>query len=83
MPVLGVKPKRGWNVFWLFFMIGICSAISFKRSRRELPIDVAEHRSTLKNNQIMHYPRFSFIPKTGIAFPKTEGLFLLRTGGSY
>jgi len=36
-------------VFWLLFKIGLCSAISFKRSRRELSIDVAEHRPILKN----------------------------------
>jgi len=41
-PVLGVKPKRGWYAFWLFFKIGLCSAISFERSRRELSIDGAE-----------------------------------------
>ena len=41
IPVLGVKRKPGWYVFWLFFEIGLCSAISFKRSRRELSIDVA------------------------------------------
>jgi len=34
-------------------------------------IDAAEHRSTLKNNQNTCYPRFSFTPKTGKAFPKT------------
>jgi len=34
-------------IFSLFFKIDPCSAISFKRSRRELSIDVAEHRSTL------------------------------------
>ena len=51
IPVLGVKPKRGYYVFWLFFKIGACSGISFKRSRRELSIDVAEHRSILKNVQ--------------------------------
>jgi len=51
IPVLGVKPKRGLYVFWLFFKVGTFSAISFNRSRprRELSIDVAEHRSTLKN----------------------------------
>jgi len=31
----------------------------------------------LKNNQNTHYPRFSFISKTGIAFPKTGVLFLV------
>jgi len=59
---LGVKPKRGWYVFGLFFMAGLCSAISFKRSRRELSIDVAQHRSILKNYQNTHYPRIRFIP---------------------
>jgi len=42
----GYENKTGY-VFWLFFK-GLCSAISLKRSRRELSIDVAEHRSTLK-----------------------------------
>jgi len=49
IPVLGVKLKWGWYVFWLFFRIGQCSAISFKRFRREVSIDVAEHRSIVKN----------------------------------
>jgi len=68
-----------WNVreqyvFWLFFKKGLCSATSFERSRWELSIDVAEHRSILKNNHKTYNPRFSFTPKTGIAFPKT-GVF--------
>jgi len=50
--VLGMKPKRGCYVFRLFFKMGLCSAISFKRSRRELSIDVAEHRSILKNKGV-------------------------------
>jgi len=58
IPVLGVIPKRGCYVFWLFFKIGLCSAISFERSRRELSIDVAERRSILKNNQNTHYSFF-------------------------
>ena len=74
---LGVKPKRGWYVFRLFFKVGLCSAISFKRSRRELSIDVAELLSMLKNFQNMHYSRFSSIPKTGKALPKMGDLFLL------
>jgi len=37
---------------------------------------VAEHKSILKNDQNTYYPRFSFIPKTGTAFPKTGVLFL-------
>jgi len=49
-----------------------------KSSRRDLLSDVTEHRSTLKNNQYTYYPRLSFTPKTGIAFPKT-GINLLVT----
>jgi len=30
---------------------------------------MAEHRPFFKNNQTTYYPRFSFTPKTGIAFP--------------
>jgi len=68
----GFETKTGGvvrTVFWLFFKTSLRLAISFKRSRRELSIDVAEHRSLLKNYQNTHYPRFIFIPKTGIAFP--------------
>jgi len=60
-----MKPK----IALLFFKIGLCWAISFKRSRRELSIDMAEHGSTMKNHQNTHFPRSSFIPKTGIALP--------------
>ena len=74
-PVLGMKQKRGWYAFWWFFKISLRSAISFERSRRELSIGVAEHRSTLKSYQNTHYPRFRFIPKTGIAFPYTGVCF--------
>jgi len=52
-------------------------AISFERSRREHSIDVAEHRSMLKNYQNTLYPRFSFSHKSGIAFPKARVLFFL------
>jgi len=75
--VLGVKPKQWWYVFWYFFKIGLCSALSFKRSPRELSIYVAEHRSMLKKYQNTRCPRFSFIPKTGEVFSKTGVLFLL------
>jgi len=53
VPVLGMKLKRGLCVFWLFFKIGRSSAISFKRSQRELSNDVAEHSSILKNKRVM------------------------------
>ena len=42
---------RGFCVFWLFFKIGLRSAISFERSRRELSIDVAEQRPMLKKRK--------------------------------
>jgi len=64
IPVLGVKLKRGWYVFWLFFMIDPCSATSFKRSRRELSINVAEDRSILKNiAKIRSIPSYVSRPK--------------------
>jgi len=62
----------------LFFKIHLCSTTSMESSRRDLLNDVAEHMSILKNDQNTHYPRFSFTPKTGIAFPLTVVLFLLR-----
>jgi len=49
----------------------------FRRSQRGLSIDVAERSSMLKNYQNTHYPRFSSVPKTGVAFPKTGISFLL------
>ena len=39
---------------------------------------MAEHRSILKNHQNTYHPCFGFTPKTGIAFPKTTALLLLR-----
>ena len=80
-PVLG----NALHLFWVWnqngdgtyfgYKTGLCSAISFERSRRELPIDVAEPRSPLKNYPNTYYPRLSLIPKTGMAFPKTGGCF--------
>jgi len=49
----------------LLFKIDLFSAISFKRSRRELSIDVAEQRSILKNYQNRYYPSFILTLKTG------------------
>jgi len=74
IPVLGVKLKWGWYILWLLFKLGIRSAISFKRSRRELSIDLAEqiYIEKLPNT---HYPGFSFISKTGVAFPKMDVSF--------
>ena len=46
----------------------LCSATSFRRSRRELSIDVAEHRSILENKGVERIlvifkdrPKFSHI----------------------
>jgi len=80
LPVLGVKPKRGY-VFWLFFKIDPCSDISFERSRRELSIDVAVHSSMLKNYRNTLYPRFSFIAKTGIDSIPQNGGFVFTVIG--
>jgi len=49
-----------------------------KVSARSFHWKVAEHGSTWKNNQNT-YSRFSFIPKTGLAFPEVGILFLLWT----
>ena len=78
---MGVKPKGGWYVFSLFFKICLSSSISFRRSRRELSIDVAEHKSMLKNDPNTRNPCFNFILKTDEAFPKTGVLFLQCTLG--
>jgi len=51
LPVLGVKPKRGWYVFWLFFKIDLCSVKPMESSRRDLSNDMAEHMPILKTNQ--------------------------------
>jgi len=44
-------------------------------SRQDLLNDMAEHKPILKNNQNTYHPRFGFIPKTVIAFPKTGFCF--------
>jgi len=63
VPALGVKSKWGLYVFCLLFKIGLRSAIPFKRSRRELATDVAEHNSMLKNYQNTLYPVLVSFPK--------------------
>ena len=71
IPVVIMKPKR-IGTYCSNFSKDLCSAVSLKTSRRELSIVVAGRRSMLKNNENTHYPRFSFIHKTDIAFPKTR-----------
>ena len=62
---LGLSWKiREFCVFRSFLKIDLCSAISFKRSRGELSIDVAELRSIIKINET-RTARFIFTPKTG------------------
>jgi len=58
----GCETKTEYYVFWLFFRIDLRSATSMESSRQDLWNDVAEHRSILKHNQNMQYPRFSFLP---------------------
>jgi len=53
MYYIGLSGKlRDLGVFGLLFKTDLCSAISFKRSRRELSIDVTEHRSIFKNKGV-------------------------------
>jgi len=47
------ETKTGVVYILVIFEERHSSAISFKRSRRELSIDVAEHRSTLKNKGVV------------------------------
>jgi len=47
------KNKTEVVVFWLFFKIDLCSATLYKSSRRELSIDVAEHRSILNSKGVV------------------------------
>jgi len=62
LPVLG-NVIMGVVQFLVIFKIGLCSAISFKKSRRKLSIDVAGHRSTLKNYENTYFPSFLFHTK--------------------
>jgi len=50
---IGLSSKvREYDVFWPFFKIDLCSAISFKRSRGEFSVDVAEHRSIFESKGV-------------------------------
>ena len=53
------------------------SATSFERSRREPPINMAEHRYILKNNQNTYYPRLSFTAHRHV-FWGQENVFLIE-----
>ena len=87
-----MKPKRGCFVGWLFIMIGLCSAMLFKRSRRELSIDVAEHDLGRKITKIhtspvlVSYPeQLQYFRKRGFCFyceliGPTRSLFQLYRG---
>jgi len=67
--VFDVKLKRGQYVFWLFFKIDLSSATSIIRLNTDLSWKISKNTFS---------PPFSFTPKTGIAFPYTGILFLLR-----
>jgi len=72
---------------WLFFKIDLCSAISFRRSRRELSIDVAEHRSILKNKgvtRIGYFSRKAYVqPYHSIGLGESFPLMRLNIGLSW
>jgi len=60
-------------VFWSFFNIDQYSAKSFKRSRRDLSIDVAEHRYILKSKGVMVFWLFFKIGLcSAISFKRTR-----------
>jgi len=61
----------------LFLKIGLCSASSMESSRRDLLINMTEHKPILKNNQNTFRPRFGFTPKTGIGFPKRMFIIII------
>jgi len=44
-------------------------------SRRDLFIDMVADSFIFKNNQIMNYLCFIFIPKTGVGLPKTASFY--------
>jgi len=75
VPVLGVKPKRGWYVFWLFFNIDQCSATSLESSRRDLLNDMAERLPIWKKKGRTIPVLVSHTHKTALAFPKTGFCF--------
>ena len=56
--------------FGFFFKVDLCLAVSFQRSRRELSIDMSEHRSVLKNNRKAYYPVLVLHPKQVQRLPK-------------
>jgi len=68
---LGVKPNGAVRNL-VIFQEDLCSATSINKSQRELPIDVAEHGSILKNYHSTYLPRFDFTTKTGMEFLETN-----------
>jgi len=73
----GRKNKRGWYVI---FQDRPMLAISFKRSRRELPINVAV--STLKNYQNTCFYRFRFNIQNRYSIPY-NGCFVYTKPKAY
>jgi len=64
---MGMKVKQGANVIGLFLKTNLSTAISMKRSRRELSIDMFIHKSIYKNDEITFIPCFTF-PPNGLVF---------------
>jgi len=74
-PVLRVKLKRGWYVFWIFFKIGLyVQPYHSKGLGESFPLMWLKIGLCFKNYHNTYYPQFSFTPKTGVAFP-TTGVF--------
>jgi len=56
----------------IFHGRSICSAIPFERSRRELSIDVTEHRSILKSKGEVSWLFFKVGPCSAISFGRSR-----------
>jgi len=68
MSCLEYEGETGEGVIWLFVKIYLSTAISMERSRRELSIDMVNHRDILKNTQITLLFFFTFMPKPRVIF---------------
>jgi len=75
VPVLGMKLKRGWQVFWSFLKIDRCSATSMESSRRDVFNDMVGHSAILKNVQNTYYPVLVPHPEQVQHSPKRSFVF--------
>jgi len=63
-----MKVKQEEGVIWVLLKINLSTITSIKRSRRELSIDMVILIGICKNDQIILFPCFNFIPKKGVSF---------------